>query len=168
VKGEKVVVFAYYLAHLESLEKALADFNPVVVHGGVADTARAAAVKSFQEDPECRVFLGQLTAAGTALTLVAGRHAVFVDLDWNPANHEQAGDRVHRIGQEREVFLHYLVASNTVEEDIVKLLQEKSQDTSALLDGDEDAAGLFQQSAQKRAMARIALRIAMSTDAPGS
>ncbi|HUR69115.1 MAG TPA: helicase-related protein, partial [Candidatus Thermoplasmatota archaeon] len=164
--GEKAVVFAYYLQHLETLEKSLADLNPVVVHGGVNDKHRDAAVQKFMHDPTCRVFLGQITAAGTALTLTAGRHAIFIDLDWNPANHEQAGDRIHRIGQTREVFLHYLVAGGTIDEDIVKMLQEKSTTTAALLDADEQSAGLLQQRRESRNIARLALKVAMGELVP--
>lgn len=159
--GEKVVVFSYYLQHLETLEKALADFDPVVVHGGVNDKQRDLAVQRFQHDPTARVFLGQITAAGTAVTLTAARHAIFIDLDWNPANHEQAGDRIHRIGQTREVFLHYLVAGSTIDEDIVKMLQDKSTTTAALLDADEHSAGLLQQRRESRNIARLALKVAM-------
>ncbi|HVL48485.1 MAG TPA: SNF2-related protein [Candidatus Thermoplasmatota archaeon] len=164
--GEKVVVFAVYLQHLEALEKSLAEYDPVSVTGSVNDKDRATAVKRFQEDPGCRVFLGQLVAAGTALTLTAARHVVFVDLDWNPANHEQAGDRVHRISQTREVFLHYLIAGRTVDEDVAKLLDMKSQDTALLLDGDEDALGLLARRRQARLVARLALQTAMTADAP--
>jgi superfamily II DNA or RNA helicase len=166
--GEKVVLFSYYLQHLETLEKALAEFNPVTVHGGVNDKQRDAAVQAFQHDPAARVFLGQITAAGTALTLTAARHAVFVDLDWNPANHEQAGDRIHRIGQTREVFLHYLVAGGTIDEDIVKMLQEKSTTTAALLDADEQSAGLLQQRRESRNVARLALKVAMGELVPAA
>jgi len=166
VPGEKIVVFAYYLQHLETLEKSLAEFNPVTVHGGVNDKARDQAVQSFMHDPNCRVFLGQITAAGTALTLTSARHAIFIDLDWNPANHEQAGDRIHRIGQTREVFLHYLVAGSTIDEEIVKMLQEKSTTTAALLDADEQSAGLLQQRRESRNIARLALKVALGEALP--
>ncbi|MFA5861025.1 MAG: SNF2-related protein [Candidatus Thermoplasmatota archaeon] len=166
VPGEKIVVFAYYLQHLETLEKSLSEFNPVTVHGGVNDKQRDAAVQTFQHDPNVRVFLGQITAAGTAVTLTAARHAVFVDLDWNPANHEQAGDRIHRIGQTKEVFLHYLVAGGTIDEDIVKMLQDKSTTTAALLDADEQSAGLLQQRRESRNVARLALKVAMGELVP--
>ncbi|MHB8585432.1 MAG: SNF2-related protein [Thermoplasmatota archaeon] len=159
--GEKVVIFAYYLEHLDALEKALKEFNPVVIHGGVVDKERDRAVRAFQEDPTVRVFLGQLTAAGTAITLTAARHAVFVDLDWNPANHQQASDRIHRIGQTREVFVHQLVAEQTIEETIVDILQKKSTMTAALLDADEDSPGVLPINRENQLVARLALEVAM-------
>jgi superfamily II DNA or RNA helicase len=161
VAGEKVVIFAYYLEHLDTLEKALAEFNPVVIHGGIVDKDREKAVKAFQEDPSVRVFLGQLTAAGTAITLTAARHALFVDLDWNPANHQQASDRIHRIGQTREVFIHQLVANESIEETIVDILQKKSTMTAALLDADEDSPGVLPIQRENQLVARLALEVAM-------
>ena len=74
---------------------------------------RDAAVQRFQTDDAVRVFVGNLHAAGVGITLTAGTHVVFNDLDWVPANHWQAEDRVHRIGQTETTFATYLHAAGT-------------------------------------------------------
>jgi SWI/SNF-related matrix-associated actin-dependent regulator 1 of chromatin subfamily A len=131
--GEKVVVFSRYRNALASLQDELAPYGPVTLHGETPPEERAEAERRFQEDPACKVFLGQLVAAGTALTLVAGTHAVFLDLDWNPANHRQAMDRIHRRGQTRPVTVHFFLAEETVDEDVAHVLDEKGRMMDALL-----------------------------------
>ena len=131
--GEKVVVFSRYRNALSSLQDELAPHGPVVLHGETSPEERAEAERRFQEDPACRVFLGQLVAAGTALTLVAGTHAVFLDLSWNPADHRQAMDRIHRRGQTRPVTVHFFLAEETVDEDVAHVLDEKGRMMDALL-----------------------------------
>ena len=132
-QGEKVVVFSRYRNVLSSLQEELAPYGAVSLHGETPPADRAEAERRFQQDPACKVFLGQLVAAGTALTLVAGTHAVFLDLDWNPANHRQAMDRIHRRGQTRPVTVHFFLAEGTVDDDVAHVLDEKGQMMDALL-----------------------------------
>src|SRR5581483_5755866 len=134
-QGAKVVVFSRYRNALASLAEALADLKPATLHGETPPEERVAAEKAFQEDPACMVFLGQLVAAGTALTLTAGTHAVFADLDWNPANHRQAMDRIHRRGQTKPVTAHFFLAEETVDEDVAAVLDAKGRMMDALLSG---------------------------------
>ena len=74
-----------------------------------------------------RVLLGNLVAAGVGLTLTAGTHVVFNDLDWVPANHWQAEDRIYRIGQTRPAFVTYLVAEGTLDDYVAALLEQKAR-----------------------------------------
>ena len=109
-----------------------------VVDGSTTD--RAGVVRAFQEDPAVSVMLLSLKAGGTGLNLTAADHVFLLDPWWNPAAEDQAADRAHRIGQERPVFVHRLVAENTVEERIL-VLQEKKRALSAVAtDGAAQAA----------------------------
>jgi SWI/SNF-related matrix-associated actin-dependent regulator 1 of chromatin subfamily A len=87
--GQKVVVFTAYTGVVDTL---LERFGPTAVSFTGADWAvvRERAVQLFQNDDAVRVFVGIIHAAGTGITLTAGSHVVFNDLDWVPANHWQA------------------------------------------------------------------------------
>jgi SNF2 family DNA or RNA helicase len=96
-------------------------------------------LRSFQQEGGPPVFLVSLKAGGTGLNLTAADHVFLLDPWWNPAVEEQAADRAHRIGQERPVFVHRMVAENTVEERIL-VLQEKKRSVSEMALGEPGAA----------------------------
>ena len=90
-------------------------------------------VETFQNDPDCGVFLISLKAGGLGLNLTAADYVFLLDPWWNPAAETQAIDRAHRVGQTRQVFAYRLICSNTVEEKIAKLQQRKRNLADAIL-----------------------------------
>ena len=108
---------------------------------------REAVVRAFQDpSPEAPpVMLISLKAGGTGLTLTAADHVFLVDPWWNPAVEDQAADRAHRIGQDRPVLIHRLVAENTVEERILALQERKRAIADAALGEANQAAGLTKE-----------------------
>jgi SWI/SNF-related matrix-associated actin-dependent regulator of chromatin subfamily A-like protein 1 len=156
-KGEKVVVFCHYREPIRSLAQELAPYGVVTLTGSTESDERGESVRRFQEDPEVRVFIGQTVAAGVAVTLTAARHAVFCDLEWNPALHRQAMDRIHRKTQTRDVEVHFFLAEDTIEEDVAEVLEEKTQMMDQLLEGRAGSGfGLRDKEAAQR---EVALRI---------
>lgn len=121
---QKVVVFAHHRAVLEYLQKALEEYRPVLVWGGMGAQARQAAVDAFQSG-EARVFLGSITAAAEGITLTASDTLVFAELDWRPGKMLQAEDRVHRIGQDRGVLIYYLVIEDSLEARMANVIASK-------------------------------------------
>lgn len=97
-------------------------------------------VRGFQDPKGPPVMLISLKAGGTGLTLTAADHVFLVDPWWNPAVEDQAADRAHRIGQDRPVLIHRLVAEDTVEERILALQARKRAIADAAL-GEADQAG---------------------------
>jgi SNF2 family DNA or RNA helicase len=109
----------------------------VLVDGSVTGEDRQKAVDGFTNNKNKRLFVGNMVAAGVGWNGTAASDVVFVELTWTPGLHTQAEDRPHRIGQKLPVFCHYLVAENTVEEDLCALLQRKQNTVSSILDGAE-------------------------------
>ena len=123
----KVVIFAHHRDVIQTLYDSLVDYRPAVVHGGTSEKARQDAVDRFQRDPNVKVLVGQIQAAGVGITLTAASHVIFVELDWTPGNITQAEDRCHRIGQKDAVLVQHLVLENSLDARMAKLLVKKQE-----------------------------------------
>lgn len=131
---EKVVVFAYHRAALEALREGLAEFNPAYIVGGMKASERQEEIDRFQNDKDCRVFIGQITACSTAITLTAANQVVFAEMDWVPAVNAQASKRCHRIGQSKPVIVRSFALANSVDEIVARTLGRKARMISEALD----------------------------------
>jgi len=133
---EKLVIFT---THKEIVDTLMNEFRGIAVKvdGSVTAQKRDLAVKAFQNDPRARLFIGNIQAAGTGLTLTAASTVIFLELPWTPGELVQAEDRCHRIGQKNAVNIYYLLAAGTIEEKIAGLLDEKRKVLEAVLDGRE-------------------------------
>ena len=141
---EKVVVFTSYTAVVEQLLAALGR-QAVSITGSHTATQRQAAADALQTDPDTRVLVGNLHAAGTGITLTAATHVVFNDLDWVPGNHWQAEDRIYRIGQTRPAFATYLYAAGTLDDFVAALLEAKARNIGVLETTAAESASLVEQ-----------------------
>ncbi len=134
-EGRRVLVFSQFTS-------MLALIKPRLDQAGIAYTEltgrtrdREGAIRRF-ETGEARVFLISLKAGGTGLNLVAADTVILYDPWWNPAVEAQAIDRAHRIGQDKPVFVHKLVASRSIEEKMEELKARKSALADSLFDHD--------------------------------
>ena len=107
----------------------------MTITGEVPTAKRQGIVDRFQNDDSIRVLIGQIHAAGVGINLTAARQVVFNDLDWVPANHWQAEDRTHRIGQTGTVNVTYMVARYTLEEFIRTILVTKARIVDDVVEG---------------------------------
>jgi superfamily II DNA or RNA helicase len=129
-RGERALVFTQYVAMGELLQAHLCETFGVDVpflHGGTSRADRDRMVQRFQtpgaDAPP--VLLLSLKAGGSGLNLTAATHVIHYDRWWNPATEQQATDRAYRIGQTRDVQVHALVCTGTVEERIDHMLHQK-------------------------------------------
>jgi len=129
---EKVVVFAHHIGIIQQLTAALSAYGAVAITGDVSADARQGIVDKFQTDPDCRVVIGQLTAASTGITLTAASDVVFVEADWTPGTNKQASDRVHRVGQTKPVLVRYLTMEDSVDELVTAAIMRKARMISEL------------------------------------
>lgn len=141
--GEKVVVFTNYSVVVEKL-KGEFGAEAVTITGDTPAAARQAAADALQHDPSVRLLVGNLIAAGVGLTLTAATHVIFNDLDWVPANHWQAEDRIYRIGQTRPAFITYLVATETLDDFVAVVLEEKARTIGILEEYAADNASVVE------------------------
>ncbi|MCX5230940.1 DEAD/DEAH box helicase [Streptomyces sp. NBC_00233] len=127
-EGACTLVFTQYVGMARLLEAHLAarGVRTQFLHGGTPVAEREAMVARFQSG-EVPVFLLSLKAAGTGLNLTRAEHVVHYDRWWNPAVEAQATDRAYRIGQDRPVQVHRLIAEGTIEDRIATMLDRKRE-----------------------------------------
>ncbi len=123
--GQKVVVYSQFLGMIEIMEEYLTEtaIDFVSLTGKTGN--REAVIRRFNEDPDCRVFVGSLKAGGVGIDLVTASVVIHYDRWWNAAKEDQATDRVHRIGQKRGVQVFKLVTEGTLEEKIAAIIDKK-------------------------------------------
>jgi SWI/SNF-related matrix-associated actin-dependent regulator 1 of chromatin subfamily A len=122
----KVIVFAVHREAITLLTAGLASFGAVHLHGGTSAHDRQEAIDSFQNDPEVRVFVGQIQACGTAINLTAASDVVFVEASWVPSDNSQAASRAHRIGTKSAVLVRFLALAGSVDELVQDALARKT------------------------------------------
>ncbi|KKD08939.1 DEAD/DEAH box helicase [Streptomyces sp. WM6386] len=139
-EGASVLVFTQYVQMARLIERHLATRGvpSQFLHGGTPVAQREAMVQHFQ-DGGVPVFLLSLKAAGTGLNLTRAEHVVHYDRWWNPAVEAQATDRAYRIGQNRPVQVHRLIAEGTIEDRIADMLSRKRELADAVLGAGEAA-----------------------------
>jgi len=135
--GGKVIIFTQYRNTLKEIVEQLKEkkIRGVKLSGDDNAQYRQKAVDLFQKDESVKVFVANIIAGGVGLTLTAASTVLFADMEWTPALHSQAEDRAHRIGQQRQVNIHYFIAKDTVDEDIVEMLGKKQQVIDHILEG---------------------------------
>jgi SNF2 family DNA or RNA helicase len=125
-QDELVVLFSQYLDMLDLFEMVFErrGVSFIRLDGSVSVDARQRRIDRLN-DRRAQVALCSLQAVGHGVNLTAANHVVHVDRWWNPAIEDQATDRLHRIGQRETVFVHYVQASDTLEEKIAALQERK-------------------------------------------
>jgi SNF2 family DNA or RNA helicase len=122
---------------ISMMERLLKDLGIEFVTLTGSSQDRGEIVRRFNEDRDCRVFLGSLKAGGTGIDLVGGSTVLHYDRWWNAAREDQATDRVHRIGQKCAVQVFKLVTEGTLEEKISAIIERKRQLMNSVVQADE-------------------------------
>ena len=157
---EPLVVFA---GHREVQDLLLERF-PDALHiiGRDSIEQREAAVHAFQAGEGPQLLVAATRVAGQGITLTRASNVAFLDLEWTPAMHDQAEDRLHRIGQHDAVTAWYLLAAETIDETMIELIARKRGIVGAVTDGRRDESEALVQSVVRelRATPRRRLRVA--------
>jgi SNF2 family DNA or RNA helicase len=126
-EGHKILVFSSFVAHLKLFAPALQDNDISFQMLTGTTTDREKRVKTYQDNPDEKVFLISLKTGGTGLNLTAADYVFILDPWWNPASELQALNRAHRIGQDKSVFVYRYISTGTLEEKILRLQEKKSK-----------------------------------------
>ena len=135
--NHKVLIFSQFTSIFPILEKHLkrANISYYELTGQTPKEERIKLVNQFNSN-DIPVFLISLKAGGTGLNLTAASIVIHFDPWWNVAAQNQATDRAHRIGQEKQVVVFKLIAQNTIEEKIIALQEKKQNLANQILEGE--------------------------------
>ena len=122
--NEQVVVFSHFLKSLDLFELALGQLGMSYIRIDGSVENRQELIDHFNAG-RASVALCSIQACGYGITMSSANHVIHFDRWWNPAVEDQATDRVHRIGQERTVYVYRTLVSGTLEEKIAMLLERK-------------------------------------------
>lgn len=136
---EKLVIFAH---HRMIVDWIYDKFKKVAtkIQGGMTSEERQKSIDDFQNDDKIKIIVVSIMAGGIGINLTAASNALFVEQAWSPADHDQAEDRLHRIGQKNSVNYYYLVGKNTIDEMIVNLIAKKRKIVDGVTEGNTQSA----------------------------
>jgi SNF2 family DNA or RNA helicase len=122
----RILIFSQFTSLLAEV-KTIFDLEKLAylyLDGSTKD--RRELIKDFQTR-QTPIFLISLKAGGFGLNLTAADYCILLDPWWNPAVENQAIDRMHRIGQNKPVFVYKLIAKDTIEEKVLALQEKKKK-----------------------------------------
>ena len=137
---EKVIIFTQYVEMGKLIQELVSKkFKQEVLflHGSQTMKEKKRIIDTFQEDESYKIFVATLKTGGTGLNLTAARNVIHYDLWWNPAVENQATDRVHRIGQDKDVMVYRLITKGTLEEAIDAISKRKVDLAEKSISNDE-------------------------------
>lgn len=134
--GDSCLIFSSWTTVTDILEKELREYKMAVITGKVKDRERQK--KKFMEDDSCHILIGTIAAMGTGLTLTKATTVIFMDEPYTRAAKEQAEDRAHRIGTTSSINIITLMAKDTIDEYIHKLVMKKGVMSDSIVDAKYD------------------------------
>lgn len=140
--GDKVVIFSTFKQTVDNLKNKLKEYNPLVGTGDASDAEVSDNIDKFQNNPECKVFIGTHSKMGTGVTLTAASYLIFIDTPYTFALLEQAEDRIYRIGTKKSVTIYNLITKDTVDERVAEIVNDKKAMSEYIIDDKITKKGL--------------------------
>jgi len=140
---DKKVIFCIHQNVVEDLREQLRKFNPVIIYGGTPPKKRYAREKKFQKDPECKLLIGNIEAAGIVINLTAAHHVDIVESSWVPSDNAQAVMRLHRYPQTMPVNVRFIYLPGSSDEQVQRVIRTKTADITRIMDPKEEVDDPF-------------------------
>ena len=149
--NHKILLFSQFTSVLKNIGKELSKNNIdyYYIDGQTNALERLNLVNKFNEDEDVKVFLISLKAGGSGLNLTSADVVIHFDPWWNPAVENQSSDRAHRFGQKNVVHVIKLIAKGTIEENIIKLQENKDKLIKDFINDDLSNSGLLKSLSDK-------------------
>lgn len=129
---DKIVLFGVHTLAIEWMAGKLKKFGPVMLYGKTPANKKQDVVDRFQNDKDCRVLIGNIQAAGIAITLTAGCEVGFLEKVWVPGEIVQALKRCHRRGQARSVRVRSFTLYDSSDEAVDGALMRKVKELAKI------------------------------------
>jgi SWI/SNF-related matrix-associated actin-dependent regulator 1 of chromatin subfamily A len=124
--GHKVVIFCSFDEELNTIKEAFKGI--CVTHNGkMLAKKKDKSVFEFQNNPDIKVFIGNIQSASVGLTLISSDVMIFNSFSWLSIDNEQAEDRIHRIGQKKPVTIYYQVFLDTFYKEMFDKVRGKQE-----------------------------------------
>ena len=130
--GEKLVLFGW---HRDAVNTIADKFKTICITGETPLNKRQEYIDKFQTDKSCKLIVMNMQSGGLGITLTAASNVAFFELGWTPALHNQAEDRCHRIGQQDAVNAYYIIGKESIDEEILSLIEKKREIVDIVTDG---------------------------------
>lgn len=139
--GEKALVFSEWSKATRIIQRELEQYYPAYIDGSVKPKNRGEQVKMFNNDEDCRVFIGTISSCNSSITLGAATYVIFTDLDWVPAHNDQAIGRsaaggLRGVGATNPVTVVEMKMKDSIEQDIDMLLAKKKKVNARMVERD--------------------------------
>jgi SWI/SNF-related matrix-associated actin-dependent regulator 1 of chromatin subfamily A len=143
-QGKKVIIFCNFTESLNIIKEHFGK-TAVKLDGSMSQKERQLSVDEFQNNEKVKVFVGNVKAAGTGITLTAAEVVIFNDLSFLPSDMAQAEDRAYRYGQKNNVLVYYPLFDNTIEGIIYDIINAKKQVIATVMGDNQDTSEAAEQ-----------------------
>lgn len=134
-QGEKAIVWTGFVENIMLLKNRFSVHKPLVIYGSVPIKERADIVRKFQELDGYKLLIANPSAAREGLTLTKANNCIYLDRNFNLVDYLQSQDRIHRISQDKNCHIYKLLAKNSIDEYIDKIIDVK-KDIAQFVQGD--------------------------------
>lgn len=132
----KIVIFSTFKETTKILAERLGEYNPLVCTGDNSEAEISASIDLFQADNDHKIMIATWQKMGTGITLTAANYCIYIDTPWTAASKDQSDARIYRISQTKPVFIYNLICSNSIDERVLEIVNDKSALANYIVDND--------------------------------
>jgi len=142
-KENKALIWIQYRWEAREIIKRFKEFGASGIYGGVTQRQKDINVDRFLEDADSRILVCHPQSAAHGLTLTVANYSIYYSLSYNFEEYYQSSKRIHRHGQDKTTFYYFLTCQKSIDESLLKCIQDKKNVQDLLIDGALDTKSLL-------------------------